>query len=46
MESDNTLCVPLTELEKIAIEIVGTSVGAFGWKMSRSFLLDFMARQI
>ena len=48
MESDNTLCVPLTELERIAKTqlryFVGTGIGASGWIMSRSFLLDFMAR--
>ena len=48
MESDNTLCVPLTELERIAETqlryFVGTGIGASGWIMSRSFLLDFMAR--
>ena len=48
MESDNTLCVPLSELERIAKTqwryFVGTGIGASGWIMSRSFLLDFMAR--
>ena len=48
MESDNTLCVPLSELKRIAQTqsryFVGTGIGASGWIMSRSFLLDFMAR--
>ena len=44
----NTLCVPLSELERIAQTqpryFVGTGIGTSGWIMSRSFLLDFMAR--
>ena len=48
MESDNTLCVPLIELERIAKTqlryFVGSGIGASGWIMSRSFPLDFMAR--
>ena len=48
MESDHTLCVPLSELKRIAQTqsryFVGTGIGASGWIMSRPFLLDFMAR--
>ena len=45
MESDNDLCVPLSEVRELAYKyrryFVSTGVGASGWIMSQQFLNDF-----
>lgn len=46
MESDNTLCVPLLEIQALAVRqdryFIGTGIGASGWLMRRDFLVDFL----
>lgn len=46
MESDNTLCVPLQEIEELTLRhqkyFLGTGVGASGWLMQRQFVQDFI----
>jgi hypothetical protein len=45
MESDNDLCVPLSDIRDLAFEyqryFVSTGIGASGWIMSQTFLEDF-----
>lgn len=48
MESDNHLCVELTEMERLAKfhgrYFIGTGIGFSGWIMSRKFVQDFVAQ--
>lgn len=46
MEADNELCVPLTEIRRIAYDyqryFITTGIGFSGWIMHRSFVVDFL----
>lgn len=46
MEADNELCVPLTEIRRIAYQyeryFITTGIGFSGWIMQRQFMLDFL----
>lgn len=47
MEADNELCVPLTEVRRLAYEhkryFITTGIGFSGWIMQRQFMHDFLA---
>lgn len=46
MEADNELCVPLTEIRRIAYQyeryFITTGIGFSGWIMQRQFMVDFL----
>ncbi|CAB9516974.1 expressed unknown protein [Seminavis robusta] len=48
MESDNTLCLPLDQIQELALRqaryFIATGVGASGWIMRRDFMVDFLDR--
>ena len=46
MEADNELCVPLVEIQRIALQyqryFITTGIGFSGWIMRRDFVMDFL----
>lgn len=50
MESDNELCVPMTEIRDLAYRhrryFIGTGIGFSGWIMNRTFIEDFLEAYI
>ena len=47
MESDNELCIPLMDIQTLAVRenryFIGTGIGASGWIMSKQFVQDLLS---